>query len=490
LKVLLVNTNRVKPAIAPIGLDYLADSLRAAGHEPSLLDLCFSEDAERDIAAAFTAAPDVIGVSIRNTDDCYFASGQFFLPDCREILQALRSHTDAPIVLGGVGLSLMPEAVLQYCGADFAVAGEGEEPFVQLLAALESGAELQDGPELDRVPGLLWWDESGLQRSAASEAPLERLPVRTRSFVDNRRYFAAGGQAGFETKRGCSMQCVYCADPVAKGRRVRLLPPRRVVEELRALLAQGIDHFHCCDCELNLPLVHAHEVCRAIIDAGLAGRMRWYAYCAVAPFDAETAGLFAEAGCAGIDFGADSGSGEMLKRLGRHYGPDALGEAARACRGAGIPFMYDLLLGGPGETRETVRQSLDAVREAGPDCIGVSLGVRVYDGTPLAAQVRDMGSVESNAALAGAKLDNDDFLRPLFYMSPQLGLDPVGFVRDLVGDDQRFFLPGGPDEKRDYNYNGNDRLVQALSRGERGAYWDILRRIASSSEPGVDSHFR
>jgi len=218
--------------------------------------------------------------------------------------------------------------------------------------------------------------------------------------------------------------------------------------------------------------------------------MRWYAYCAVAPFDAETAGLFAEAGCAGIDFGADSGSGEMLKRLGRHYGPDALGEAARACRGAGIPFMYDLLLGGPGETRETVRQSLDAVREAGPDCIGVSLGVRVYDGTPLAAQVRDMGSVESNAALAGAKLDNDDFLRPLFYMSPQLGLDPVGFVRDLVGDDPRFFLPGGPDEKRDYNYNGNDRLVQALSRGERGAYWDILRRIASSSEPGVDSHFR
>jgi len=470
MKVLLANTNRMKPAVAPIGLDYLADSLRAAGHEPSLLDLCFSEDPERDIASVFQFTPEVIGVSIRNTDDCYFASGEFFLPQCRETVRALRDHSDAPIVLGGVGLSLMPEAALEFCGADFAVAGEGEEAFVQLLAALPAAADL------GCVPGLLWWDDTGLRRNPASDTPLERLPVRTRSFIDNRRYFAAGGQAGFETKRGCPMQCVYCADPVAKGRRTRLLPPRMVVEELRALVSQGIDHVHCCDCELNLPLAHAQEVCRAIMNAGLAGRIRWYAYCSVAPFDVETANMFAEAGCAGIDFGADSGSAEMLRRLGRHYGPETLEETARACRGAGIPFMYDLLLGGPGETRDTVRQSLEAVKKAGPDCVGLSLGVRVYGGTALAAQVRDMGSMESNKALAGAKLDNESYLRPVFYLSPGLGPDPAGFVKDLVGDDERFFLPGGPDEKRDYNYNDNERLVQALARGERGAYWDILRR--------------
>jgi radical SAM superfamily enzyme YgiQ (UPF0313 family) len=356
MRILLANTNRMKPAVAPIGLDYLADSLRAAGHEPSLLDLCFSEDQDRDIASAFESAPHVIGVSIRNTDDCYFASGQFFLPQIRETLREMRDHSDAPVVLGGVGLSLMPEAVLEYCGADFAVAGEGEEPFVLLLAALQAGTDL------DRVPGLLWWDEAGLRRNPASDTPLDRLPVRTRSFIDNRRYFEEGGQAGFETKRGCPMACVYCADPVAKGRRTRLLPPRLVVEELRALVAQGIDHVHCCDCELNLPLVHAQEVCRAIIDAGLAGRIRWYAYCSVAPFDAATAKLFAEAGCAGIDFGADSGNEQMLRRLGRHFGPEALEATARACRGAGIPFMYDLLLGGPGETPDTVRQSLEVVK--------------------------------------------------------------------------------------------------------------------------------
>ena len=50
-------------------------------------------------------------------------------------------------------------------------------------------------------------------------------------------------------------------------------------------------------------------------------------------------------------------------------------------------------------------------------------------------------------------------------------------MKELVGDDRRFFLPGGPDETRDYNYNDNDVLVQAIRNGARGAYWDILRQM-------------
>jgi radical SAM superfamily enzyme YgiQ (UPF0313 family) len=471
MKVLLVNTNRMKPPIAPIGIDYLADSILAAGHEASLLDLCFSDNPEGDSETACRAGPDIIGCTIRNTDDCFFESGAFFLPGIREIIHALRDHSDAPVALGGVGLSLMPEAVVEYCGADFGIAGEGEETFVELLAALGGSAELE------QVPGLVFWDEGGLQRNRPADIHLERLPARTRSFVDNRRYFALGGQAGFETKRGCPMTCVYCADPVSKGRRSRLLPPRRVVDELQALRALGIDHMHTCDCEFNIPLVHAQDVCRAIIDAGLGEKIRWYAYCSVAPFNAETAALFRRAGCAGIDFGVDSGSAEMLRRLGRHFTPADLEETARLCREAGIPFMYDLLLGSPGETGETMRESLDIVRKAGPDCIGISLGVRVYDGTALADQVRRMGPLEANPALHGARLDNESFLRPLFYLAPELGPDPGARVKELVGDDTRFFLPGGAEKTRDYNYNDNDLLVQAIRNGARGAYWDILRRM-------------
>jgi tryptophan 2-C-methyltransferase len=470
MKVLLVNSNRVKPPVAPIGLDYLADALRAAGHEPVLLDLCFSPDVERDVGAALASfSPDAVGVSVRNTDDSVLGSDGFLLPGVREIVRCLRDHTEAPVVLGGVGYSIMPEAVAEYCNADFGIAGEGEEAFPRLLAAL------RDGADLDAVPGLVWWDEGGPRRNPPVDVPPERLPARTRSFVDNGRYFAEGGQAGFETKRGCPMTCSYCADPIAKGRRSRLVPPKAVVEELRALLGQGIDVLHACDCEMNLPIVHAREVCQAIIDAGLSERLRWYAYCSPAPFDDETARLFKRAGCAGLDFGADSGSAEMLRRLGRHFGPADLEAAARACREAGIPFMFDLLVGAPGETPQSVRESLDLVRRAAPDCIGVSLGVRLYEGTALADQVRR--TEDDAAGLRGARIDNDRLLRPVFYVSPELGSEPEALLRELAGGDPRFFLPAGPEAAAPANYNGNDALARAIAAGERGAYWDILRRM-------------
>ena len=476
MKVLLVNTNRVKPPVAPIGLDYLADSLRGAGHELSLLDLCFAENVEKEIAASATSfTPDVVGVSVRNTDDCFYASSAFFLPGVREVVYTLRQYSDAPVVLGGVGFSIMPEAAVEYCGADFGIAGEGEDACVQLLASIRTGTELE------QVPGLVWWDQSGLQRNRSVDIRLDQLPPRTRSFVDNQRYFREGGQAGFETRRGCPMQCTYCADPVSKGRRSRLLPPRMVVDELSALISQGIDHLHSCDCEFNVPLSHARDVCRAIIDAGLAGRLRWYAYCSVAPFDEETAKLMRQAGCAGIDFGADSGSVEMLRRLGRDFGPAELKETARCCKEAGIPFMYDLLVGGPGETRDTIRESLDLVRAVQPDCVGVSMGVRVYEGTELAAQVRAAGPTESNPDLYGARLDNERFVRPVFYISSGLGEGITAYMRELVGNDERFLLPFGPDETRDYNYNGNELLVRAVAQGARGAYWDILRKMRAGA---------
>lgn len=463
----------MKPAIAPVGLDYIADAAAVAGHDVRLCDLCFSQGISADVESACAAfPPDVIGVTVRNTDDCYFRGQAFFLPEIREMVDALRSVSDAPLVLGGVGFSIMPEAVAQFCGADYGIAGEGEQSFVRLLAALEGASGLEE------VPGLLYRDERGvLRRNPPESLDMDALPPCSRSLSDNRRYFAEGGQAGFETKRGCNMHCVYCADPVAKGAEIRVRSPELVVRELKVLLAQGIDHFHTCDCEFNIPREHASAVCRAIIDAGLGDRIRWYAYCAVTPFDREMADLFKRAGCAGIDFGADSGSAAVLRALGRHFEPVDLINTANLCHEYGIPFMYDLLVGGPGETRETVRETIDLVRRVDADCVGVAMGVRVYPGTQMARAVLARGEMASNPDLHGAREDNPDFLKPVFYISPDLGEGIVGYLHELVCGDERFFLPSNDEVQTNYNYNDNAVLVRAVRAGARGAYWDILRRM-------------
>jgi radical SAM superfamily enzyme YgiQ (UPF0313 family) len=191
--VVLVNPNRMRPPIAPVALDYLAAALEARGHRPVLLDLCWPEDWRAEIAAFFAKArPDLIGFSIRNLDDCYMASQQHFGPLYREMLEAIRSASTAPVVLGGVGFSVMPEAMLDLLGADYGVAGDGEQALAEIADCVAAGRDLHD------VPGLLWRGDGGWLANPRMPVPGEAVPTRRR-FVDNARYFTEGGQGGVET---------------------------------------------------------------------------------------------------------------------------------------------------------------------------------------------------------------------------------------------------------------------------------------------------
>ncbi len=472
VRVLLINSNRMKPAVAPVGLDYLDDALGSAGHDVQLLDLCFENEPLTALdSVARRDTPDVIGISIRNTDDCYLAGQAFFLPEVRDLIARLRGYSDAPIVVGGVGFSVAPARILQFCGADFGIAGEGERSFVQLLESMARPETLR------RVPGLCYRDGESVRLNPLQPLDLAELPPRRRALVDNRRYFREGGQGGFETKRGCPMQCCYCADPIAKGASTRLMPPEHVVQELRALLGQGVDHLHTCDSEFNLPPDHALAVCEAITQAGLGDRIHWYAYCAPVPFDNDLAAACRRAGCSGINFGVDSGSDAMLARLGRNFCVTDIRSTAAVCRRHGIPFMFDLLMGGLGETIETISRTIALMRQINPDCVGLSMGVRLYPGTQLANQVRATGDLALNPAVRGVTADNADLLAPLFYVSPEIGRDITAVVRELVAGDARFFLPATDGANQGYNYNDNQVLVDAIANGARGAYWDILRRM-------------
>ena len=476
-RVALVNPNQMKPAVAPIGLDYLAASLKAEGFEVEVLDLCFAEDFRAALDTYFRDhAVDAIGFSIRNTDDCYYTGQDFFLPRYREMIQAIRERTPAPLILGGVGFSLMPKGILRYCGVELGIVGDGEWALPALLRRLERGEGYDD------VPGLARRTEQGVVVNPPAFLDLDALPSPRRGAIDNYRYLCEGGMGGIETKRGCPQQCIYCADPVAKGRVCRTRSPSKVADEVEHLLELGVDWLHTCDSEFNIPAHHAEAVCEEMIRRGLGEKVRWYAYCAPRPFSRELAGLMRRAGCVGIDFGVDSGDDGMLHRLGRDFTAEDLKEVAHICHQEGITFMYDLLLGGPGETRETVRETIELMRELNPSRVGVAVGVRIYPSTPLARTVRQEGLGPDNPHLHGRVLGNADFLAPIFYLSADLGPEPLSFIGQLIGDDERFFFGGAEREETDYNYNENELLVEAIQQGYRGAFWDILRRLREEGQ--------
>ena len=465
MRVALVNPNRIKPPISPLGLEYVAEGLLAAGHEVNILDLCWEEQPEKAIPAFFNGREyGLVGLSIRNTDDCSFATRESFLPGFSGIVEVIRKHSGAPIVAGGVGFSVMPESVMAITGVDAGVVGDGEFTLAGIADRSQRQASWED------LPNLVLHRNGVFRRNPVSTVPLSRMPPMSRTLVDNRRYYLEGGQAGIETKRGCPMGCVYCADPLAKGSAIRLRPPEDVVAELGRLLSQGIEHVHICDSEFNVPEDHALEICGEIIRGGLGDRLHWFAYCKPGSFSWELAGQMRRSGCRGINFGADSGDEGMLGRLGRDFAPSEILSAARLCRENGIAVMFDLLLGAPGETRESIARTIELMGRSGADRIGVTVGVRVYPGTRLSKEVQ-------REDLRKGLVGGSDLRDPVFFLEPGIAQTVFDQLDALVGNDPRFlfFDPDRPD--RNYNYNANQVLVRAIREGHRGAYWDILRRV-------------
>ncbi len=475
-RVLLVNPNRMRPPIGPLGLEYVAAALARHGYDPAWCDLTFADDWPAAVAdATQSCSPLAVGLSVRNLDDAYFASQDFVLDETAAIIRHIQAVSDAPVVLGGIGFSIAPAEILQYTGAQYGIVGEGEEAFPELLDCLRNGREPS------AVAGAVYRAEAGrvvvVTPAPIGLAEFDATLADGRGFADHSRYFAEGGQAGIETKRGCPQTCIYCIEPHVKGWAVRLRNPDSVAAEFRALLDQGVDAVHLCDSEFNLPPSHALAVCEALVHAGLAEDVRWYAYASPSPFDDDLAQAMARAGCVGINFGVDHGDPAMLERLGRRHGSEDLLQTARACRNAGLAVMFDMLLGGPGETRESIERGIELMREAAPDRVGLSCGIRVYPNTPLAHAVLSQGPLEHNPDLHGTVTNNDGLLKPIFFVDRAVGDDIHRLVWSLVHDDPRF-LAANPDEAgRNYNYNDNSELSQAIRAGARGAYWDILRKL-------------
>jgi len=452
----LINTNRMIPTIGPIGLDYVAASLEKAGIDFEIVDLGLADEPEKVIKDYFpNREPELVGLSFRNADDCFWPSADWFVPGLKNTVDTIRTVTDAPIVIGGVGFSIFPTPIVEYTGADFGISGDGEDAITDLYRQLKAAKKFAN------VPGLVWRENNTIKNNPPAWPNSISLGT-SRKFIDNQSYFRLGGQCGLETKRGCNRPCIYCADPLSKGTTLRLRNPSEVADEVESLLSQGIDVLHLCDSEFNVPRNHAVAICEEFTRRSLDEKVRWYAYLSPTPFDADLAKSMGRAGCVGIDFTGDSCSELMLRTYCQQHTREDLATAVKLCRMNNITVMIDLLLGGPGETPRSVRETIDFIKQIGPDCAGAALGVRIYPGTAMEQIIADELRKPTNS--------------------------PAELVRDLINGDKRFFEPAletdsriaESDDATNYNYNENLLLTQAIQKGARGAYWDILRHIRNN----------
>ncbi|MDH4235252.1 MAG: cobalamin-dependent protein, partial [Gallionella sp.] len=254
----------------PVGLSYVASATHAAGHEVKLLDLAFAQDLLGELASGIgTFKPELVGLSIRNIDNVVSQRFESPLKSLLEQVAVIRENArtpegkPVPLVLGGPAISILAEKALTVFGADYAFVGEGEAAFPMLLDALEKGSSLTG------ISGLCYRKEGKLVRN-----PTTLLAVFGRSgmqqWVSWKPYQNSGGTWPIQTKRGCPMNCIYCAYPLVEGKHCRMREPGDVVDEIEQVLRDvGPRTFEFVDSTFNIPASHAKRICEEIIRRGV-----------------------------------------------------------------------------------------------------------------------------------------------------------------------------------------------------------------------------
>ena len=454
MRVLFVSVNResVPYPVAPLGVAYVAGAARSDGHEVRLLDLCFSDSVEADVAQVVRQfAPELIGVSIRNVDNLTFPASVSYVDEIQAAVVSLRRHSEAPIVAGGPGFSIFPERLLAALGLEYGVIGEGEETFCALARFL------QDGREVPCLPNLIRRGEDA-RRVSRRLGHFSETGRPARDLLDNARYLTLGGMGNLQTKRGCPFACTYCTYPQIDGTSLRLRAPAKVADELAAMVEEArIDEAFFVDDIFNQPQDHALGICEEIVARQL--RIGWTCFATPSGMTAQLARAMKRAGCRGVEFGADAASPATLRALNKPFPREELRSAARACHEAGLPAAYYLIFGGPGETAETVAETCDLIDDLRPTAVLAFVGIRIYPNTPL------HGIAVSEGIIAG----EDDLLLPRFYISPRIGADELA---SAVGS----HATARPNWVVPALGIRSDPAFLALVRrsGRRGPLWDLL----------------
>ena len=403
MKVLLIsaNTERMNILPLPLGLAMVAAASRRAGHDVRLLNLMFEGDAEsaiRDHIQEFR--PGVIGLSVRNIDDQNMEAPKFLLPPIRRALATCRRLCDAPTVAGGAGYSIFPESALRYLGANVGIRGEGETIFPVVLERIARRASLIG------LPGVYLPGRPPTDRSFCSNLDDLRLPEPASwipSVPDCAEFWVP-----VQSRRGCPMDCSFCSTSAIEGRSIRRHSPEMIADWLEQLAASGFHNFHFVDNTFNLPPVYAKALCRKVLERGLDINV----WCIVYPrwIDGELVQLMARIGCREISLGFESGSDQMLGSLHKRFTGQEVRAVSQMFADAGIQRRGFLLLGGPGESRESVEESLEFADSLHLDALKITVGVRIYPETALAA----------TALAEGVIAPDDDLLWPRFYLTPGL----------------------------------------------------------------------
>ena len=355
LKIALVNP--VQSAVysqPPLGLALIAAVLESENYQVTLLD-----------ANALKLQPEDVAPYISNADVIGLTAMTPTINSALAIARHLKkTYPHLPIILGGAHATLLPEETLGIAPEiDIIVRGEGEQTIIDLLPALEYKKSL------DNIPGISYRkDGEVVSNPVRSEnIDLDSLPFlayhllpwpRYRPHPPHGRVFPF---AVIITSRGCPYNCSYCSKPIF-GNKFRGQSPERVIEEVAYYKRKfGIKELAFYDDVFTLNKKRAFAIADGIMKRGL--KVLWTCETRVNLVDKELLRHIRQAGCYSIAYGIESGSQEILNTLDKDISLAQVEEAIHLSQEVGLQTIGYFMIGSPGETPETIRQTIQFAKK-------------------------------------------------------------------------------------------------------------------------------
>ncbi len=333
----------------PLGLLSIATYLQANGHTVKILDRTIrTTDFVKELNAF---RPDAVGVSVISMKS--FADAE------RVSLAAKRFG--AAVIWGGMFASLDPAFIFKNIDIDFVSISEGEATWLEVVGALASGGELRS------VPGLCYADNGAVVYTP--ERPfidLSILPPIDFTLVDVEKYlgtmYGCKKTALLYMAKGCIGNCSFCFNKTFHRQCYRMRPVETFLQEVRFLIEHyGVDCIYFAD---ELWCRNREEMryqCDAFRNSGLD--FKWGVQTRVGIFDADDFRYMKDSGCLWIDFGIETGSREMMKRIHKGIPYDRIAQTFHDCAEAGIITLANFIIGFPDETEAQLRDTVQMAKD-------------------------------------------------------------------------------------------------------------------------------
>lgn len=319
-----------------------------------------------------------------------------FAADARFAAWLRARYPGVAIVAWGTLPTALPERSLAEAPAlDGVILGEPEGAAADLCALLRRADEPLTPALIGEVAGLAVRGADGRTvRTATQVRPpdLDALPWAARDLLENDRYTEPSRGLPFtviQVSRGCPYPCTYCTVADYHGKAQRWRSPESIVAEVRDCVERyGIRSFLFLSDLFTFDRDRVLALCEALRAADLG--IRWFCNSRADTLDAELAREMKAAGCYLVSFGVESAAPAIQRTIRKPMRPERFFEATEACRAAGIRSYFYWVLGFPGETPDTIRQTFETACRVDSDFAAFYFAVP-YPGTPLYAWAQANG---------------------------------------------------------------------------------------------------